>query len=82
MTWQEGVAVGLVVLGLLAGGYIAAQRPSFWIEFGGRLLKKLWPLFFAYISKRMSPEKEKEFQQSVRRAQEWDPFRKRPREKK
>jgi hypothetical protein len=77
MTWQEGVAVGLVLVGLLAGGYIAAQRPTFWIEFGGRLLRKLWPLLFAYFTKRMSPEKEKEMQDCFRRGGQWDPVRKR-----
>lgn len=78
MTWQEGVAIGLVVIGLLAGGYIAAQRPSFWIEFGGRIIKKLMPLFIAYITRRMPPDKEAEWRKTILRGGEWDHFRKRP----
>jgi hypothetical protein len=73
MTWQEGIAVLLVVTGLLAGGYVAAQRPAFWIEFGARLFRKLWPLVFRYFSKRMSPEEEAEYQKAFRagRGAEW-----------
>ena len=77
MTWQEGVAVGLVMIGLLAGGYIAAQRPSFWIEFGARLLKSLAPSLLAFLAKRMHPEKEKEWRDCMRRGGEWDHIRKR-----
>ena len=31
MSWQEGVAITLVILGLGAGAVLVAQRPSFWI---------------------------------------------------
>ena len=44
MSWQEGVAVAVVLLGLGAGAFLVAQRPSFWIEFGTRLGKALLPL--------------------------------------
>jgi hypothetical protein len=44
MTWQEVVAVAVVLLGLGAGAFLVAQRPSFWIEFGSRLGKILLPL--------------------------------------
>ena len=44
MSWQEGVAVTVVLLGLGAGAFLVAQRPSFWIEFGARLGKTLLPL--------------------------------------
>lgn len=33
MNWQEGVAVIVVLLGLGAGDFLVAQRPSFWLEF-------------------------------------------------
>lgn len=73
MTWQEGVAVGLVCLGLLAGGYIAAQRPSFWIEFGTRLIKAIMPRVVRYVTKRMPLEEEAEWHKAVRqgRGDEW-----------
>ena len=58
MSWQEGVAVTVVLLGLGAGAFLVAQRPSFWIEFGQRLLKALLPLVWRYVSKRMPPVEE------------------------
>jgi nucleoside recognition membrane protein YjiH len=56
MSWQEVVAVAVVLLGLGAGAFLVAQRPSFWIEFGSRLAKTLLPLAWRYVSKRMPPE--------------------------
>ena len=44
MTWQEGVAVTVVLLGLGAGAFLVTQRPYLWIEFGTRLGKALLPL--------------------------------------
>lgn len=77
MTWQEGVGIVLVCVGLFAGVYVAAQRPSFWLEFGARILQRLGPRIISYLTKRMTPEKEKEFHDCVRRGGEWDPIRKR-----
>ncbi len=37
MSWQEGVAVTVVLIGLGAGAFLVAQRPTFWIGFGARL---------------------------------------------
>ncbi len=72
MTWQEAIATIVVLLGLGAGVVLFAQRPSFWIEFGVRLGLRLWPL----LIKRMSPEKEKEWRDCIRRGGEWDHHRK------
>ncbi len=77
MNWLEVAGVVLVVAGLLGGLIIAAQRPTFWVEFGTRLLARLWPFFFAYITKRMTPEKEQEWRDCIRRGGEWDHRRKR-----
>ena len=44
MSWQEGVAVTVVLLGLGAGAFLVAQRPSFRIEFGARLGKSNRPV--------------------------------------
>ena len=51
MSWQEGVAVTVVLLGLGAGAFLVAQRPSFWIEFGARLGNALLPLAWRYFEK-------------------------------
>ncbi len=73
MTWQEVVAITVVLLGLGAGAFLVARRPSFWVEFGGRLGKALLPLAWRYLSKRMPPEEEAAWRQAERRGQgeEW-----------
>ena len=77
MTWQEAIATVVVLLGLGAGAFLFAQRPSFWIEFGWRLTQKLWPSILKYVTKRMPPEKEQEWRDCIRRGGEWDHRRKR-----
>jgi hypothetical protein len=73
MNWQEVVAVAVVLLGLGAGAFLVAQRPSFWVEFGTRLGKALLPLAWRYVSRRMPPEEETEWRAAERRGQgeEW-----------
>ena len=73
MSWQEGVAITAVLLGLGAGAFLVAQRPSFWIAFGARLVKALLPLAWRYVSRRMPPEEETEWRAAERRGQgeEW-----------
>lgn len=77
MTWQEGVAVVVVLAGLGAGAFLVAQRPAFWIEFAARLIKAMMPRVIQYVTKRMSPEKEAEWRDCIRRGGEWDHVRKR-----
>ena len=69
MSWQEGVAVAVVLFGLGAGAFLVAQRPSFWIEFGQRLAGALLPLAWRYVSKRMPPDEEAAWRQAERRGQ-------------
>ena len=73
MSWQVGVAVTVVLLGLGAGAFLVAQRPSFWIELVARLGKALLRLAWRYVSNRMSPEEEAAWRQAERRGQgeEW-----------
>ena len=81
MTWQEAVAAAVVLLGLGAGAFLVAQRPAFWVEFGRRVFVAFLPLAARFITKRMPAETEAEFRQTVRRAGEWDPFRKKERDR-
>ena len=73
MSWQEGVAVAIVLLGLGAGALLVSRRPSFWIEFGRRLGKILLPLAWRYVSRRMLPEEEAAWRAAEKRGQgdEW-----------
>jgi hypothetical protein len=73
MSWQEGVAVAVVLLGLGAGAFLVAQRPSFWLELGVRLGQALLPPVLKYITRRMPPEEEAAWREAERRGQgeEW-----------
>ena len=73
MTWLEIAAIAVLLIGIGAGGYLVAQRPTFWWGLGVVAFKAAWP----FLSKRMTPEQEKAFQDCVRRGGEWDPMRKR-----
>ena len=83
MTWQEVIAITVVLLGLGAGAFLVAQRPSFWIEFVSRLGKAMLLLAWRYVSKRMPPEEEAAWRQAQRRGQgeEWLKQRLKKREK-
>ena len=73
MSWQEGVAVAAVLLGLGAGAFLVAQRPSFWIKFGIRLGQAFLPRVLKYLARRMPPEEEAVWRDAERRGQgvEW-----------
>ena len=73
MSWQEGVAVAIVLLGLGAGAFLVAQRPTFWLEFGLRLGRALLPRAVRYLTRRMPPEEEAAWREAERRGQgdEW-----------
>ena len=73
MTWLEIAAIAVLLIGIGAGGYLVAQRPTFWAGLVVAMFKAAWP----FLSKRMTPEQEKAFQDCVRRGGEWDPARKR-----
>ena len=73
MTWLEIAAIAALLVGVGAGGYLVAQRPTFWVGLGVAVFKSLLP----HLAKRMTAEQEKAFQDCVRRGGEWDPFRKR-----
>lgn len=69
MNWIEVIAFVFVSLGLVAGAFLVAQRPAFWIEFGARIIAVLMP----FILKRMTPEEEAEWRAAERagRGEEW-----------
>lgn len=73
MTWLEIAAVVVMLIGVGAGGYLVAQRPTFWVGLGVAVFMRLRP----YLAKRMTEEEEAAYQACVRRGGEWDPWRKR-----
>lgn len=73
MSWLEITALIVLLAGIGAGGFLVAQRPTFWWGLGVVAFKAVLP----HLAKRMTPEEEKAFQDCVRRGGEWDHFRKR-----
>ena len=73
MSWIEITAIAVLLIGLGAGGFLVAQRPSFWLGMAGEVIQLLLPV----LAKRMPPEKEREMQECIRRGGQWDNFRKR-----
>jgi Ca2+/Na+ antiporter len=69
VTSFELIALVIVGLGLFAGAFLVAQRPSFWFGLGLVMLKAAWP----FLSKRMSKEDEAEMRREQRagRGDEW-----------
>lgn len=69
MDWMGVFAVTILLVGIGAGGYLAARSPSFWIGVVTELGKKALP----FILKRMTPEEEKEWHDALNRGKgdEW-----------
>jgi hypothetical protein len=76
VSWQEAIAVVVILAGLGGGAFLVAQRPTFWIEFGARLFKAVLPRIVAYLTKPESDEVRKARQRCERMAGKWDPIRK------
>jgi hypothetical protein len=77
MTWQEAIAVVVILAGLGGGAFLVAQRPAFWIEFGTRLFKALLPRLIGHVTKRMDPKTEAEWRKCERRGGKWNHIKKR-----
>jgi hypothetical protein len=73
VSWQEAIAIVVILMGLGAAAFLVGQRPAFWIEFGSRLLARLWPSIVKYVTKRMPPEEEAEWRKAELRGRgdEW-----------
>jgi len=81
MNWIDAALFAGAFLGLVLGGVLVARSPSFWFAVGTIAFNKIAPVLYTYITKRMKPEDEAKLQRSVRSGQEWDNFRKRPKDK-
>lgn len=81
MSWLEIAAIVVLLIGVGAGGFLVAQRPSFWLGMGSALLKAAFPHILKYVSARMTPEQEKAYQDCLKRGGEWDNVKKRCRER-
>ena len=77
MNWIEIAAIVVLLIGIGAGGFIVAQSPTFWLGLIRAAVQPVLPLLLALVAKRMTPEKEQEWRDCLRRGGEWDHHRKR-----
>jgi hypothetical protein len=77
VNWIEIAAIVVLLIGIGAGGFVVAQRPSFWLGLISAAVQPILPLLLAIVTKRMTPEKEQEWRDCLRRGGEWDHHRKR-----
>lgn len=77
MNWIEIAAIAALLVGVGAGGFLVAQRPSFWLGLASAAIRPLLPLIKDYVLRRNSPDVEKAMQDCIRRGGKWDNFRKR-----
>lgn len=70
-----------VLIGIGGATYMVFRSPAFWLDIGQELANRLLPEIVKYVSKPLSPEDQKKLDEARRRGWEWDPFRKRPRDR-
>lgn len=81
---MDWIAVSLVAVFLLAAGlsvYKISQSPTFWLGMITAVSKSAWPVIVAVITKPEDPETRAKRIEVVRKGGEWDPIRKKERER-
>lgn len=85
MSWAETISLGVILaavfVGLAASMFLVGQRPAFWVGAIVEVVRRAWPSIWVYLSRRNTPEIEKQIAECVRRGGEWDNFKKRCRER-
>ena len=86
MNWTIGLilAIGIVLpvgLGLGLGAYRAVQSPVVLGEAAALIVRAVLPILKELVGKRNSPEIEARIHEVIRRAGEWDNFRKKQRDR-
>jgi hypothetical protein len=77
LSWIDGALLAAVIAGLIAGGFLAAQRPSFWFGLAAVMFRAGMPYLNEYLTKRMPPEEEEEWRKCQLRGGKWNYRKKR-----
>jgi hypothetical protein len=77
VTWIEAALLAAALIGVIAGGVLVAQRPSFWFGLGTVMFRAGMPHLIEYITKRMPPEQEAEWRKCQLRGGKWNHRKKR-----
>jgi hypothetical protein len=81
MNWIDAALLTVVLIGVACGVFMVARSPTFWANVGTAMFAAALPHIRDYITKRNTPKVEERMHQATRRAQEWDNFNKRPKDK-
>jgi hypothetical protein len=81
MHWIDALLLVGIIAGVACGVFLVARSPTFWAAVGATILADAFPYIRDYVGKRNSPKVEEKMHDAVRRAQEWDNFNKRPKDK-
>jgi hypothetical protein len=77
LSWIDGALLAAVLAGVVAGGVLAAQRPSFWFGLAAVMFRAGMPYLNEYLTKRMPPEEEEEWRKCQLRGGKWNYRKKR-----
>jgi hypothetical protein len=77
VTLIEAALLAAVISGFVAGGFLVAQRPSFWFGLGTVMIRAGMPHLIKYITKRMPPDEEEAWRKCQLRGGKWNYLKKR-----
>ena len=84
MHWVDLLLLLAFVVGLVAGGVLVSRSPAFWLGMLELLIRRLWPYLvklWVRLKLPLDPKAQEKLDQSRRRAEEWDNFNKKPRDR-
>ena len=84
MTWIDLLLLVAFAGGLVAGGILVSRSPAFWLGMLELIIRRLWPYLmklWALLKLPLDPQSQEKLDQSRRRAEEWDHFNKKPRDR-
>jgi hypothetical protein len=84
MNWVDLLLLLAFVVGLAAGGVLVSRSPAFWLGMLELLIRRLWPYLmklWVRLKLPLDPKAQEKLEHSRRRAEEWDHFRKKPRDR-
>ena len=69
----DALLIAAVIVGVAAAGFLVARSPTFWLGLVTLIWSRLWPIIWAVVSKRKSPEQEALDRESYRRGEDKTP---------
>lgn len=75
----DALLIGAALIGVGCAVFLIARSPAFWLGLVLVIWKAAKPHVIRYLSTPLSPEDQKKLDETRRRAEEWDHFRRRPR---